>query len=122
MRAFAAGDLWFLVWSARWTVLLSLTAFAGGGFLGLVLALARTAPSKPVRLGAAGWIAVFQGTPLVMQLFLVFFGTTLFGGEFPFSEPFARHDNFCAFSYLPVPFAKSLRMQIKAGKPGGKFY
>lgn len=79
MRAFAAGDLWFLAWSARWTVLLSLTAFAGGGFLGLVLALARTAPSKPVRLGAAGWIAVFQGTPLVMQLFLVFFGTTLFG-------------------------------------------
>ncbi|MCC7283416.1 MAG: amino acid ABC transporter permease [Acetobacteraceae bacterium] len=79
MRALEGGDLWFLAWSARWTVALSLTAFAGGGVLGLVLALVRTAALKPLRLSAAGWIAVFQGTPLVMQLFLVFFGTTLFG-------------------------------------------
>lgn len=79
MRGLAGGDLWFLVWSARWTVLLSLTAFAGGGVLGLLLALLRTAPAGPARRAAAGWIAIFQGTPLLMQLFLVFFGTTLLG-------------------------------------------
>jgi hypothetical protein len=42
-----------------------------------------------------------------------------FGGD---KGPFTRMENFCAYSYLPVPFQKHLRIDVEAGKPGGKFY
>jgi polar amino acid transport system permease protein len=79
MREFGTGDLLFLLAAARWTVLLSLVAFLLGGAIGILLAALRTSPWKPVRYATAGWIAVFQGTPLLMQLFLVFFGLTIMG-------------------------------------------
>lgn len=79
MRGFSPGDLWFLVTAAQWTIALSAVAFVGGGILGLLVAFARTAPLKPLRLTAALYILLFQGTPLVMQLFLVFFGSTMLG-------------------------------------------
>lgn len=79
MRGFGTGDLWFLITATQWTLLLSAVAFLGGGLLGMAVALARTAPAKPLRLAAAGYILIFQGTPLVMQLFLVFFGSTMLG-------------------------------------------
>ena len=63
----------------RWTLLLSVVAFIGGGIGGLGVALARTAPSAWLRDVAAGYIQLFQGTPLLMQLFLVFFGCTVLG-------------------------------------------
>lgn len=68
-----------LLLAARWTVLLSLVSFAGGGVAGLIVLLARIARYKAVRSLAAGYIAVFQGTPLLLQLFLVFFGIPLLG-------------------------------------------
>lgn len=59
--------------------MLSAIAFVGGAIAGLGVAIARTAPSAWLRDIAAGYIQVFQGTPLLMQLFLVFFGSTVLG-------------------------------------------
>lgn len=67
--------------AARWTVLLSLVAFVGGGAIGLLLAAARTSVSRPWRWLAMGWIALFQCIPLLMLLFLVFFGLALYGQD-----------------------------------------
>ena len=63
-----------LLLAARWTVALSLVAFALGGLVGLAVLFARVGHAKPLRWGAVAFIEVFQGTPLLMQLFLVFFG------------------------------------------------
>lgn len=68
-----------LVLAARWTVILSLVAFVCGGITGLVAMFMRTSRSAPLRLIARAYIEVFQGTPLLMQLFLAFFGLALFG-------------------------------------------
>jgi polar amino acid transport system permease protein len=68
-----------LLLAARWTVLLSLAAFAGGGLCGLLVLQARISGLPWLRRPAAAYIAVFQGTPLLMQLFLVFFGLPLIG-------------------------------------------
>jgi polar amino acid transport system permease protein len=68
-----------LLLAARWTVLLSLVAFATGGAMGLAVLLMRTAPQRWLRRPAELHIAAFQGTPLLMQLFLVFFGLPLIG-------------------------------------------
>ena len=68
-----------LLLAARWTVGLSLVGFLCGGSVGLLLLTARISLRKPVRLGAVCYIELFQGTPLLLQLFLVFFGLPLIG-------------------------------------------
>ncbi|WP_296217612.1 amino acid ABC transporter permease [Pseudomonas sp. UBA2684] len=63
----------------QWTLLLSLVAFVCGGIAGLLVLLARIAPLTAPRVLARGYIELFQGTPLLMQLFMVFFGIALLG-------------------------------------------
>jgi polar amino acid transport system permease protein len=63
----------------QWTALLSLIAFIGGGIIGLLLLVARISKSSALRVFARSYIELFQGTPLLMQLFLVFFGVALMG-------------------------------------------
>jgi len=50
-----------------------------GGLVGGVLAVLRASGRAATRLAAAGYIQLFQGTPLLMQLFLVYYGLGLFG-------------------------------------------
>ena len=68
-----------LLLAARWTIALSLLAFVCGGLVGLVLLLMRTSRSRFLRLCAKVYIEIFQSTPLLMQLFLLFFGLALLG-------------------------------------------
>ena len=81
MRTFGLPDFWFIVQAARWTVLLSLIAFVGGAIGGLAVALARTSDNGLAQRVATGFTQIFQGTPLLMQLFLVFFGAPVLGLE-----------------------------------------
>jgi polar amino acid transport system permease protein len=68
-----------LLLAARWTVGLSLIAFIGGGLVGLALLMARLAHLPGAQRGVAGYVQLFQGTPLLMQLFLAYFGLGLMG-------------------------------------------
>src|SRR5947199_9829499 len=79
MRFFSFNDFLFIVAATRWTILLSLLAFALGGLLGGVIAILRISKFAPLRLAAAGYVQLFQGTPLLMQLFLIYYGLSLFG-------------------------------------------
>jgi polar amino acid transport system permease protein len=81
MRTFGIQDVWFILQAAQWTVLLSLIAFVGGAVFGLVVALARTSESPLAQRLATAYIQLFQGTPLLMQLFMVFFGAPVLGFE-----------------------------------------
>jgi len=81
MRTFGIQEFWFIAQAAQWTILLSLIAFVGGAIGGLVLALARASENVVAQRLATGFIRLFQGTPLLMQLFLVFFGAPLVGFE-----------------------------------------
>lgn len=65
--------------AGRWTVLLSLVAFTGGALVTLPLLLLRLTGGRQVKRLIRGYIELFQGTPLLMQLFLAFFGVALFG-------------------------------------------
>ncbi|KEQ02235.1 amino acid ABC transporter permease [Pseudorhizobium pelagicum] len=79
IRPFGWNEFLIIVMAAQWTIALSAIAFAGGGIGGLLVALARVSDIRPLRILAVGFIRVFQGTPLLMQLFLVFFGMNIFG-------------------------------------------
>ena len=73
-RTFELSEFLFLVAAVRWTLLLSLVAFLGGGAVGLVIAILRTTHHRTLRLATAGYIQLFQGTPVLMQLFLFYYG------------------------------------------------
>ena len=75
--------LQFLAVGAMWTIVLSLIAFVGGGIAGGVIALCRISPVKAVRWLAIAWIQVIQGTPLLVVLFVCYFGLSIFGLELP---------------------------------------
>lgn len=68
-----------LLFATRWTVLLSAAAFAGGAAVGVAILFARISKASWARRFGAGYIALFQGTPLLMQLFLMFFGLPMLG-------------------------------------------
>ncbi|MGA0609073.1 amino acid ABC transporter permease [Caldimonas sp. KR1-144] len=68
-----------LLLAARWTVVLSLIAFVGGGLVALALLVARLAKLRGAQPAVATYVQLFQGTPLLMQLFLAYFGLALFG-------------------------------------------
>jgi polar amino acid transport system permease protein len=76
-RTFGWNDVLFLIAAARWTVLLAVIAFVGGGAVGLLLTWMRISRSLVLRGIAMTYVEVLQGTPLLMQLFLWFFMLTL---------------------------------------------
>ena len=71
--------VWYLIAAAQWTVLLSLLAFAGGALVGLPVALMRVSPNRALRAAAGGYIQLVQGTPLLILLFLTYFGLGILG-------------------------------------------
>jgi len=80
MVQFSLWDIFtFLLGAVRWTVLLSLIAFVGGGLGGMALLLLRFTRLRGVETAVAWYVQIFQGTPLLMQLFLVYFGLALMG-------------------------------------------
>ena len=70
-----------LLLATRWTIALSLVAFVSGGAVGLLLLFARMSGSGALRRFVSLYVEFFQGTPLLMQLFMLFFGVALFGVE-----------------------------------------
>jgi polar amino acid transport system permease protein len=74
-----AHHIWYLVMAAQWTALLSLVAFVGGALVGLPIALMRVSPNHALRVVAAGYIQLIQGTPLLILLFLAYFGLGILG-------------------------------------------
>jgi len=79
MRTFGFAEFLFILEAAKWTVALSLIAFGGGAIVGLGLALARVSDSGFAQRASSLFIQIFQGTPLLLQLFLIFFGAPVLG-------------------------------------------
>ncbi|MBI2735468.1 MAG: amino acid ABC transporter permease [Rhodospirillales bacterium] len=73
------NHLIYLVEAARWTIVLSVIAFAGGAIVGLPIALMRVSRSAALRGTAWGYIQLIQGTPLLIVLFLSYFGLGILG-------------------------------------------
>jgi len=73
-RSFGTGEFLYLLKAIPWTLLLSLGALIGGGIVGVLIAILRIAPLRPLRWLAIGYIELFQGTPVLMQLFVAYYG------------------------------------------------
>jgi polar amino acid transport system permease protein len=73
-RTFALPEFLYVIAAIRWTLLLSLVAFVGGGVVGFMIAILRTTQSRIVRTLTGAYIQLFQGTPVLMQLFVFYYG------------------------------------------------
>src|SRR5690349_10814347 len=94
MIEFSVWDIFRnLLLAASWTVVLSLVAVVGGGIVGMLLLVGRLSATRAVtgaqkaalitRSALDSYVLLFQGTPLLMQLFLAYFALALFGINVP---------------------------------------
>jgi polar amino acid transport system permease protein len=74
-----ANHLVFLLHGAMWTVGLSVIALIGGGIVGFLVALCRVSPLRAVRLATGAYVQLIQGTPLLVIIFLTYFGLPAIG-------------------------------------------
>jgi len=79
MDGIKSSEFFFLVGGLRWTIALAVIGLSFGAVAGLVIALARTSTVATLRRVTGAYIAVFQGTPLLMQLFVTYYGLALVG-------------------------------------------
>jgi cystine transport system permease protein len=67
---------------AGYTLVFALAAMAGGLVLGFPTAVMRVAPWTLLRWPAALYVSAFRGTPLLVQLFVIYYGLPSVGLEF----------------------------------------
>ncbi|WP_327582298.1 amino acid ABC transporter permease [Nonomuraea sp. NBC_00507] len=65
------------------TVVLGVVSFVLGSVLGALVMLARISGSRVLRALAAAYVSVFRGTPLLIQIMIVYFGLPQLGLEIP---------------------------------------
>ena len=73
----------FFINGAKITILLSIFTVVLGVILGIVLALMRLSRIGVLRMVATAYIEFIRGTPLLVQLFLFYYGLPKLGIEFP---------------------------------------
>ncbi|TDY99014.1 UNVERIFIED_ORG: amino acid ABC transporter membrane protein 2 (PAAT family) [Herbaspirillum seropedicae] len=83
MGNFSWTYFFFMVQSIGWTLVLSLLAFVLGGIGGFLVMLARISPRAWLRRPAILFIECVQGIPLLILLFIVYFGLSVYGLVLP---------------------------------------
>ncbi len=79
MQTIGFNEIFFLLLGLKWTVALTIIGFIGGGIFGLLVASGPDGGERTAAKVTTGYIAIFQGTPLLMQLFVVYYGVALIG-------------------------------------------
>ncbi|MET0173582.1 amino acid ABC transporter permease [Agrobacterium vaccinii] len=83
MTSFGWPEFLFLLRSAGWTVVLTAIAFSIGAAFGGAIAIMRLAQNGVLRAIGIGYILVIQSIPVLMILFMSYYGLTLIGFDIP---------------------------------------
>ena len=113
----------FFIEGMRNTLILAFFTLLFGTLLGILMAMARLSPFRPLKWLATAYIEFFRGTPLMVQLMFIVYGLPMLGVTFPdvpFIENFQRFAagivamslNSCAY------VAEIIRSGIQAVDPG----
>ena len=68
---------------AKVTILISLVALVFGFILGLLICLMKMSKFKILKWPASAYVQILRGTPLFVQIFIIYFGLPQFGISFP---------------------------------------
>ncbi|MFK0379119.1 amino acid ABC transporter permease [Pandoraea sp. NPDC090278] len=80
---FSLTYLGYMVQSIGWTLVLSALAFVLGMAGGFLVMLGRISPRRWLRFPTQVFIEAIQGIPLLILLFIVYFGLSVYGFELP---------------------------------------
>lgn len=83
MAGFTFGHFLYLLNGLGWTIVLSLCALVLGALGGFIIMLGRISPRAWLRHLSLAYVQLIQGTPLLIQLFLIYFGLGVLGIEVP---------------------------------------
>ena len=83
IREVSVTDVGYLILAMRWTIFLTLLALSGGGAIGLVVAACGASGSSVLRTLARGYVGAVQGIPLLVWLFIFYFGLSIMGYSLP---------------------------------------
>ena len=83
MATFGWPEFMFILRAAGWTLLLTAVSFLIGSILGGIIAIMRLSTNRFLRGFASGWILVIQSIPVLMVLFMSYYGLSLVGIELP---------------------------------------
>ncbi|WP_276809141.1 amino acid ABC transporter permease [Castellaniella defragrans] len=83
MDEFSLVQFVYLLKGLGWTLVLSALSFVLGSLAGFGVMLARVSRLLAVRAAAALFIQTIQGIPLLVLLFVVYFGVGIFGIDVP---------------------------------------
>lgn len=79
MDTFSTVQLVYLIKGVGWTLVLSALSFVLGSVAGFGVMLARVSVHRPLRILTSAYIQIIQGIPLLVLLFIVYFGVGIFG-------------------------------------------
>jgi len=101
--SFMLGVFLQLVGGVPLMLQLAATSLALGFVLAVLVAFARLSRLAPLRAVAGGYVFLFRGTPLLVQIFVIYYGL----GQFPevrqsFLWPFLRQPYWCAILALTL--------------------
>lgn len=83
MGSFTLNHLVYLLIGVGWTVVLTACAFVLGSIAGFGVMLLRISRRRWLRQVSLAYVEVIQGTPLLILLFIIYFGLSLVGIELP---------------------------------------
>lgn len=100
---FLSSTMITLLQAVPMTLLLFSLSIVSGGVLALVIVAMRVS-GNPILMGfAKGYIFIFRGSPLLIQMFLVFYGLAQFSFiRYSFLWPFLREPVVCAILSLAL--------------------
>ncbi|SFZ84669.1 polar amino acid transport system permease protein [Devosia enhydra] len=78
-QQFSLNHVYFMLTGLGWTIGLAAIALIGGSIAGSVLTLMRVSANPVLSRIAQVYIFVVQGTPLLVTLFIAYFGSTYLG-------------------------------------------
>jgi octopine/nopaline transport system permease protein len=114
--AFATETLVSLLSALPLTLELAITAIALGSVLALALALARLSGIRVLDWLARLYVFVFRGTPLLVQIFLIYYGLSQFGAvRHSIFWPVLREPYWCAVLALMLNTAAYASEIIRGG-------
>lgn len=72
----------FLLKGAYYTLQITLVSMVFGFFIALIVAIARLRGNKLIRGLAQGYVSIIRGTPILVQIFIVYYGLPDYGIKF----------------------------------------